>query len=260
MASFTRELRDIYEEYGETGLGLHDYPIFDEDHRATLNRRIVEHYWYSEIGLETADQFIFQLRVKMNEIMPYYNKMYEAESIKIDPLSTVDTRSTSSARGRTSDSGTTTQTGDTSSHSSSETEQSQTGTTLTDTVSKSRAVTQDLPQTRLAGNADYATAAQDNIATTGAKNKQDGSGRTSVRGEDTGSTTSSGTSRSTGETEQSSDNRTTGYQGHTAALIAAWRETFINVDMMIINELNELFMQIWSSGDPFTDDHFDYIW
>ena len=260
MASFTRELRDIYEEYGEAGLGLHDYPIFDEDHRATLNRRIVEHYWYSEIGLETADQFIFQLRVKMNEIMPYYNKMYEAESIKIDPLSTVDTRSTSSATGTTSDSGTTTQTGDTSSHSASETDQTQTGTTLTDTVSKSRAVTQDLPQTRLAGNGDYATAAQDNIATTGVKNRQDGSGRTSVRGEETGSTTSSGTSKSAGRTDQSSDNRTTGYQGHTAALIAAWRETFINVDMMVVNELNELFMQIWSSGDPFTDDHFDYIW
>jgi hypothetical protein len=260
MASFTRELRDIYEECGENGLGLLDYPIFNEGHRATLNKRIVEHYWYSEIGLETADQFIFQLRVKMNEIMPYYNKMYEAESIKIDPLSTVDTRSTSSATGTTSDSGTTTQTGDTSSHSSSETDQTQTGTTLTNTDSKSRAVTQDLPQTRLAGNADYATAAQDNIAATGVKNRQDGSGRTSVRSEDTGSTTSSGTSKSAGRTDQSSDNRTTGYQGHTAALIAAWRETFINVDMMIVNELNELFMQIWSSGDTFTDDDFDYIW
>ena len=260
MASFTRELRNIYEEYGEAGLGLLDYPIFNEDHRATLNERIVKHYWYSEIGLETTDQFIFQLRVKMNEIMPYYNKMYEAEAIKINPLSTVDTRSTSSATGTTSDSGTTTQTGDTSSHSSSETDQTQTGTTLTDTASKSRAVTQDLPQTRLAGNGDYATAAQDNIATTGVKNRQDGSGRTSVRGEDTGSTTSSGTSKSAGRTDQSSDNRTTGYQGHTAALIAAWRETFINVDMMVVNELNELFMQIWSSGDPFTDDGFDYIW
>lgn len=260
MASFTCELRTIYEECGETGLGLLGYPIFDEGHRATLNKRIIEHYWYSEIGLETADQFIFQLKVKMNEIMPYYNKMYEAEAIKINPLSTVDTRSTSSATGTTSDSGTTTQTGDTSSHSSSETDQTQAGTTLTDTVSKSRAVTQDLPQTRLAGNGDYATAAQDNIATTGVKNRQDGSGRTSVRGEDAGTTTSSGTSKSTGRTDQSSDNRMTGYQGHSAALIAAWRETFINVDMMIINELNELFMQIWSSGDPFTDDHFDYIW
>ena len=260
MASFTRELRTIYEEYGETGLGLLDYPIFNEEHRATLNERIVKHYWYSEIGLETTDQFIFQLRVKMNEIMPYYNKMYEAEAIKIDPLSTVDTRTATSATGTTSDSGTTTQTEDTAARTTTRTDQTQAGTTLTDTDSKSRAVSQDLPQTRLAGNADYATAAQDNSAITEVHNKQTGEGSTNVRGEETGTTTSSGTSKSAGRTDQSSDNRTTGYQGHTAALIAAWRETFINVDMMVINELNELFMQIWSSGDPFTDDDFDYIW
>lgn len=63
-----------------------DYPIFDENYREVLNRKIVRHYYFWESGFETYARFQFELNRKMNEIMPYYNKLYESELIDIKPF------------------------------------------------------------------------------------------------------------------------------------------------------------------------------
>lgn len=62
------------------------YPIFDENYRQTLNNKIIRHYYTREIGLETVGLWRFKLNVKMNEIMPYFNQLYESELIHFDPL------------------------------------------------------------------------------------------------------------------------------------------------------------------------------
>lgn len=67
---------------------LYDYPIFSENYRETLNKKILQHFHFREIGFETADRFNYKLGVRMNEIMPYYNKLYETELIDFDPLIT----------------------------------------------------------------------------------------------------------------------------------------------------------------------------
>ena len=36
-----------------------------------------------------------------------------------------------------------------------------------------------------------------------------------------------------------------------ASLIMEFRETFLNIDMMVIEDLGELFMNIWTGGYPF---------
>lgn len=41
-----------------------------------------------EIGLETLELFRYFMRMKMWEIMPYYNQLYKSELIEFDPLST----------------------------------------------------------------------------------------------------------------------------------------------------------------------------
>lgn len=84
MARYTALLRDIVESGFD--LGLQDYPIFDETHRQILNDKIVDHYFFNEIGSETADRFKFYLNRSLEEIMPRYNKFYESELLKIDPL------------------------------------------------------------------------------------------------------------------------------------------------------------------------------
>lgn len=87
MAKYTIELNELI------SLGFHlnldDYPIFNEDYRAHLNKEIIEHFYFREIGQETPERFNFFLKRKMAEIMPYYNQLYQSELIKFDPLSTV---------------------------------------------------------------------------------------------------------------------------------------------------------------------------
>lgn len=65
---------------------LNSYPIFDENYRSTLNKKILDHYLMSEIGLETPELFNHYLGSKLNEIMPYYNTLYTNQLKLINKL------------------------------------------------------------------------------------------------------------------------------------------------------------------------------
>ena len=84
MAKYTIELGKLIELGYKLPLG--DYPIFDEAYRDYLNRKIIDHYYFREIGLETPDRFAFYLRRTMNEVMPYYNELYKSQLMEFDPL------------------------------------------------------------------------------------------------------------------------------------------------------------------------------
>lgn len=199
-------------ELEDGSIGLDDYPIFDPDYRESLNTKIINHYWNQEIGQETIELFRFAMRRKMHEIMPLYNQHYTLSLLEVDPLSTVKVKDLS----------TSTSTGNS------------TGTSANNSTSaaKSRAVASDTPQTALQANADYATSMQDNISD--------------------GSATSDATDVQ--ETEQTATNEhdQTGYTGHAPMLILQARQALVNVDMLVIAELQELFMLIWSNNDSFT--------
>ena len=55
MADFTMELREVMQFYD---IGLTDYPIFDEDYRPVLNQRIIDDFFFQEIGYESCEIFI----------------------------------------------------------------------------------------------------------------------------------------------------------------------------------------------------------
>lgn len=71
-----------------------DFPIFDEEYRKVLETKILRHYYTREIGCETYGLWKLRLQTKLNEIMPYYNKLYESELLKYDPLRDVDMTTT----------------------------------------------------------------------------------------------------------------------------------------------------------------------
>ena len=89
MAEYTAELGKLIQLNFHPALD--SYPIFDEEYRNILNTKIIRHYWFREIGQETADRFNFYLETKMWEIMPYYNQMYKSELLEIDPLTNFST-------------------------------------------------------------------------------------------------------------------------------------------------------------------------
>lgn len=64
-----------------------DYPLFDENYRYQLNKKILKYYYTREICAESVGLWKLWLDNKLNAIMPYYNQLYESELLKFDPLS-----------------------------------------------------------------------------------------------------------------------------------------------------------------------------
>lgn len=71
-----------------------DFPIFDERYRNVLCSKILKHYYMREIGTETYGLWHLYLDTTLNEIMPYYNKLYETELLKFNPLYDIDLKRT----------------------------------------------------------------------------------------------------------------------------------------------------------------------
>jgi len=200
-------------------IGLDNYPIFDESYREKLNSKIIRHYFTREIGHETIELFRYQMETKMGEIMPLYNQHYILSLLEIDPLSTMSIKNITEMDSTANVSGT--------------------SNTESGSNAKSRAVASEFPQAMLEADKDYATNAQDNISDTTATGAAN----------DVQDTTQNGTNDST----------TTGYQGHAPLLILQARQALVNVDMMVINDLAELFMLVWSNDDSFTNNYRPYM-
>lgn len=53
------------------------FPIWSEEHRGELEKKIIEHYYFRQIGFETVGRFKFMLNVRLREIMPRFNQLYK---------------------------------------------------------------------------------------------------------------------------------------------------------------------------------------
>lgn len=82
MAKYTITIKTLIDNNFD--FQMTNYPIFDENYRETLNNNILHHYYENEIGFETAALFRFYLNQKLNEIMPYYNELYKVQKKLID--------------------------------------------------------------------------------------------------------------------------------------------------------------------------------
>lgn len=66
------------------------FPIWSEDHRGELEKKIIEHYYFRQIGFETVGRFKFYLNVRLREIMPRMNKIYQTTLYKYNPIHNYD--------------------------------------------------------------------------------------------------------------------------------------------------------------------------
>lgn len=233
MSRYTIELRYLIE--GNYDLGLKDYPIFDESYREQLNNKIIQHYYFREIGFETEALFKNRLNQKMNELMPYYNQMYESSKLKIDPLSTIDLEEVFSRKSKTTGEGTssTSGTGNNTNNFNS------TDTTDYGKISKFSDIAQAQTTPNEILNDKYLTSAT----------VDDGQDKNTNTGTNTSQTESTTSGTSTDERNLDEDTTLTrkGNNGTASEseLLNMYRETFLNIDMMIIDDLDELFLGIW---------------
>ena len=65
---------------GRTKIFDFDYPLSDKISKEDFECMILNHYLTRRIGFDTPTLFKIQLNVKLNEIMPMYNKMFDSIS------------------------------------------------------------------------------------------------------------------------------------------------------------------------------------
>ena len=71
-----QKIKDLAKE-GRTTIFNFDYPLSDKVTKEEFECMILNHYLMRRIGFDTVTAFRIQLNVKLNEIMPTYNKMFD---------------------------------------------------------------------------------------------------------------------------------------------------------------------------------------
>ena len=202
-----------------------NFPIFDESYRSVLCSKILKHYYTREISAETVGLWQLWLNTRMGEIMPYYNKLYESALLEFDPFK--DTNYSRNHGG--------TFTGDTVRNGRSQIDVDNSVTS--NGTSNSKNLFSDTPQGAITNieNESYLTNA------------------TLIKDTDTNTTNTDGNS-TTQNTETTGITNTdnwietiVGKQSTVSysKLLQEFRDTFLNIDVMIINDLSDLFMNLW---------------
>lgn len=261
------------------------FPIFDENYRSVLETKILKHFYTREIGLETVGLWKLKLNTKLNEIMPYFNQLYSSQLYAFNPFYDVDLTRKHKIDGnekRDTDTNSNTEVEISNTIDDSGTSNTDNSGSRTDelTNDNSRVSTKtetqvdafaerysDTPQGALTDlRADkYLT----NATLRDGNKKNDGNENVTDKGNssdivNTTDNTEVNDSRST-ESRGSNSSTTNGTVSATltnteeyletvqgknggssySKLLMEYRETFLNIDMMVIDSLEELFMQLW---------------
>ena len=287
-----------------------DYPIFDEAYRSVLETKILKHFYLREICAETVGAWKHFLDMRMNEIMPYYNKLYESELIEFNPMYDVDYDKTYNKDGKGTgtvnealtaneqdartvaeaenvvrdldtslrQTGTLGMVGET--HTSTDRDTDHTGTEGDVKKNTRWDIYSDTPQGGLVNveNEEYLTNARKivddgtgSLRTVNLSDNTDEDTDTTYSQTETRNLTDTGTedettnrTRNTTDNENRTKNNTNlttrnlrdiedyvehvqgkMYAGSYSKLLQEFRDTFLNIDMMIINDLNDLFFGLW---------------
>lgn len=271
MARYTTELRSILEskirlvesvgfsqidsviKQAEPIIFDFSYPIYDEAYRSVLEQKILWHYYDCEICTDTYGRWKLYLARKMNEIMPYYNQLYKSALLDFNPFYDVDlTRTHNRKEDETANSkGTADTTSNTTGDSTTTTDGTSHETVTGSNNSTKKDAYSDTPQGKITG-------VEDLTYLTNYRNVSDAATNNSTVDGSTGDTTTTDVNNkvvsNTGTTNLNTVNSTEEYtelvkgkQGTQsyASLLTEFRETMLNIDMMIIEELSELFMLIY---------------
>jgi len=71
-----------------------DYPFYNEERRKQFEQHFIEHFYFDEIGQETVARFKQRLKIKLNLIMPYWNKIFLADELEQRILDNYDVTET----------------------------------------------------------------------------------------------------------------------------------------------------------------------
>lgn len=184
-----------------------EYPTYYQGEQKTAFEQLVlDHYRFRQIGQETVGRWLHMFRTRIREIMPYYIQLYESAALMAGLEDPFGNVDI-------------TETYEEEATGSSSSNQSSTGT-----AERERRFS-DTPQGEIENLDNYLTEAETN-----------GSSET---------VNQNGTASSTGTVKHTLHRK--GNQGVNtyAHDMKELRETFLNIDLMIIRELNDLFLGVY---------------
>ena len=217
MSNYTIELRQI--ENCICYLFPKGFPFYtdSEEMRKNFIQKFYDEYMFREIGFETVERFKRSLLGKLNKIMPYYTQLYhtELESKNINFLLNKDLIETFEREVS----------------GSSEVNSNSTTNANGTTTANSNDIMYDTPNSRIDDITKYPTQGS--------------------QGENNATSTSNATSTNNQTGENTQTEKTSliskGNIGITssAQLLKEWREVIINIDELILNDLEDLFMLLF---------------
>ena len=274
MNRYTIELHYIEEDLGYN-LFNENFPFYEPTLREQFVKKFYDKYRFREIGAETIYRFKVMLNGRLNLIMPYYTQLYhtELEAKKINFLlnkdlketfireitgqNNVESTSTSRTSGENNIENTST------SNTTGENNVESTSTTNTSGVSNSTSEGRflDTPSSRISDEEldGYLTSAQKDkvngtttangtsVNTSLGRNATNETTRSNSLGKTSSNETSTNTSLGNNNQREVTDLISQGNIGITSSgqLLEDWRKTLINIDMMILNDLNDLFFGLY---------------
>lgn len=258
-----------------------NFPIFDESYRSVLETKILRHYYTREIGLETVGLWKLKLNTKLNEIMPFYNQLYKSELIEFNPLYDVEltrerkiegtgTKDTENGESRDGESHSENSQSNTNSVTENGVDNGTVNVTADGTQNQNTSgsginMYSDTPQgaiTDLQAGKYLTNATVNSTSNTFAGASHDSTSQTNenTRNNETntdGSTDSSNDGDYSSSVDGYSNTTLSNTEDYLEHVIGSnggesfskrlneYRSTFINIDMMVIDELEELFFGLW---------------
>lgn len=208
MSKYTMELNQLVNAL-DFNLFDFDYNIYDNELKSAFEKKFIDHFYFYEIGLTPIARFKKALQIKLNDIFPYYKQLYQTElrSADIDFMLNKDLKEEYTRQ----------LTGNSSVNQSS-------SSTSNDT---SLNINNDTPQNKIDDLDQFMTSASKNT--------------------DNSTMSSNGTNSAENNSTETYSLVSQGNIGVTssAELLEKWRSVLINIDQMIFEECNDLFMLIY---------------
>lgn len=210
MSNYTLELRHLHETYKVFNFD-YDFYVDSDVIKNNFEKKFIDEYFFSEIGMETVSRFQQRLKTRLNKIMPYYTQLYQTElrSKDIDFMLNKDLVE------------------------SFERNIDNTSNSLNDILINDKSLNDNMESNIENGNAslDLVKGSLTNVSK-------------STLNTDTKTTSAANDKSNQKEVTKFISKGNIGITS-SAELLSKWRSVLINIDEMIINDCSDLFIQIY---------------
>ena len=208
MSKYTIEINQLVNDL-DFKLFDFEYNLYDNELKSAFEKKFIDHFYFYEIGLTPIARFKKALQIKLNDIYPYFKQLYQTElrCNDIDFMLNKDLKEqyTRELTGNSS------------------VNQSSTSTSNDTSLN----INNDTPQNKIDDLDQFMTSASKNT--------------------DNSTMNSSGTNNAENNSTETYSLVSQGNIGVTssAELLEKWRSVLINIDQLIFEECNDLFMLIY---------------